>query len=65
MLLSALLYKAIIRSDNFFFQYLKGFHHNINFAHLTYNNKLILEIMLENDKREGLELFKLKKSNYS
>lgn len=57
--------RAILRTDSFFLNYLRNFHNELNYAALTYNSRLLLEIALETGKSEALDLFKLRKNNYA
>lgn len=42
--------RAILRGDSFFLNYLRNFHNEVNYAALTYNSRLLLEIALETGK---------------
>jgi hypothetical protein len=63
--LSALIVKAMHRNDNFFISYLKNYQNELNYANMMYSCKLLLEIALDNNSKEVIDLFKLKKKNYA
>lgn len=53
------------RDDTFFINYLKNYQNELNYAKMMYSCKLLLEIALDNNSKDVIDLFKLKKNNYA
>lgn len=63
--MSRLLARAVLQHDSFFVNYLRHLHNQLNYAQLTHNSRLLLELVLESGRPDALELFTLCKSNYA
>ena len=63
--MSNLIVKSMYKNDDFFINYLRNFQNELNYANMRHNYKLLLETVFENGDDDILELFMLKKDNYS
>ena len=64
-LLALLTYRAIMREDYFFLEYLRDYHNSACFASMTHSNHLLLEYALDVNNPLALKLFQLCKVHYS
>lgn len=57
------LYEAIIKRYDFFIDYLKEYHNQVNYNALVVSGKPLLELVLDEDYCKAMELFTLRRAN--